>query len=468
MGRLPQLLRLLREPISAEKRALLEARWSELPETLRVGWQVVGQHHPHCGYTLGPSFCSFGCSHCYLPRNANRVPLPTLDDMKAQIDANRRALGPGGGLQITGGDVVDAYWRAGRQDELVEVVQYANQAGVVPMLMTHGQQLLEAPEYLSRLVSDGGLRKLAIHIDITMAGRPGFPINRLRREADLHPLRERFVDLIFEVRRATGVRFSAAHTVTVTERNLDSLGEIFDWLVADPRHLDAFRMLSLQPEADVGRTRFSQQPVTPQETWGQVCSAIGQDLPLDSFLVGDPECSHFSSLLVVFPEADSPAVGESAEPIEPQVINLFDDSAESRAFVSYMLSRFGGVGARGASHLEANVRRLGLVLRHPGSLWKVARYARVIAKREGLGPGDLWRAVRGRTRFGVLSVVQHNFMSADEVAEPRSERVQQRLAACSFRGAVQRGGDWVDVPMCTMNARERESLYDAQIDATQN
>ena len=153
-----KLISLLKEPISAEKRDLLRARWQELPAELQVEWQVVGKHHVHCGYTLGPSYCSFGCTHCYLPSNANRVPLPSLAEMKAQVDANRRLIGPGGGLQITGGDVVDAYWRANRVDELVTIIRYANDAGVVPMLMTHGQVLLEHPDVLERLVRHAGLR----------------------------------------------------------------------------------------------------------------------------------------------------------------------------------------------------------------------------------------------------------------------------------------------------------------------
>ncbi len=464
MWHLGQLFSLLREPVSAEKRTLLQARWQELPADLRVGWQVVGQHHVHCGYTLGPSFCSFGCSHCYLPGNANRVPLPSLADMKAQIDANRRAIGAGGGLQITGGDVIDAYWRESRQDELVAILRYANQAGVVPMLMTHGQKLLDHPSYLVQLVTEGGLRKLAIHIDMTMAGRPGYPIKALRSEADLHPLRERFVELILDVRRQTGVRFSAAHTVTVTERNISSVDEILRWLVSDPRHLEAFRMISLQPEAEVGRTRYSERPVTPEQTWSKVCSGIGLNLPRDSFLVGHPECSHLSSLLVLYPSTSS----REQSPVAGQVINLFDDSSESRSFLSSILATFGGIGARGERHTEANLRRLGLVLRHPASLWRIAKYAVFVARRDGVGLAQLARVLAGRADFRVLSVVQHNFMSAAEIAEPRSEQVEQRLAGCSFRGAVRRGDDWVDVPMCAMNAVEREDLYNVQIGATQN
>src|SRR4051812_22015658 len=114
-------LRAFLHPIDEEKQRVLNDRWASLPPELRTANQISGRHLTHCGFTLGASYCSFHCTHCYLPKNANEVPIPSLSEMREQIDANRRFQGPGGGLQITGGDVADAYWRAGRQTELVEV-----------------------------------------------------------------------------------------------------------------------------------------------------------------------------------------------------------------------------------------------------------------------------------------------------------------------------------------------------------
>jgi hypothetical protein len=179
-----------RVPIDPEKQALLRARWESLPNELRTPNQLAGRHLTHCGFITGASYCSFHCTHCYLPKNANDVPIPPFAEMKEQIEANRHFQGPGGGLQITGGDVADAYWRAGRQKELIEIVRHANRVGLVPMVMTHGQTLLEHPEFLEALVVDGGLRQIAIHIDMTQAGRHGYPINRLTSESDLHPVRK--------------------------------------------------------------------------------------------------------------------------------------------------------------------------------------------------------------------------------------------------------------------------------------
>jgi len=111
-SRLRERWRAFRFPIDPEKQALLRARWESLPNELKTPNQIAGRHLTHCGFITGASYCSFHCTHCYLPKNANEVPIPSLAEMKETIDANRRFQGPGGGLQITGGDLADAYWRA--------------------------------------------------------------------------------------------------------------------------------------------------------------------------------------------------------------------------------------------------------------------------------------------------------------------------------------------------------------------
>ena len=437
----------LRQPIAAEKKALLARRWAELPDDLRTDWQILGRQIVHCGYTLGAAYCSFGCTHCYLPRNANRAPLPSLTEMKEQIDANARLVGENGGLQITGGDVLDAYWRSERPEELIEILRYANDVGVAPMLMTHGQVLLDHPDYLDLLVEKGGLRKLAIHVDTTQAGRPGFPIRGLRREADLDPLRQQFVDLLLACRGRTGARVQAAHTVTVTERNLDSIGDILRWLVGHPDRLRVFRMISFQTEAAVGRTRSSQQPVTPEETWAQICRALETELPRDNLWIGDPRCSSMTTVLFDFRRR--------------RATNLIGSSTEDRLFWKAVLDTFGGVGSRGLSDLDANAQRLALALRHPSIALRALVFARTLLRRERGGPGLALSGALGRV--APLNVVLHNFMDEQRVAA-RTAEVEQRLAACSFRGAVRRGGGWEAVPMCAMNSLEREAPYARQIE----
>lgn len=152
--------RAFRHPIAQEKARILKARWDSLPAELQTDNQIAGRHLTHCGFTLGASYCSFHCTHCYLPKNANSIPIPSFAQVQEQIDANRRFQGPAGGLQITGGDVADAYWRAGRANELIDIVRYVISVGSIPMLMTHGQTLIEHPEFLEQLVVEGGLRQV--------------------------------------------------------------------------------------------------------------------------------------------------------------------------------------------------------------------------------------------------------------------------------------------------------------------
>lgn len=370
--------------------------------------------------------------------------------MKAQIDANRRFIGPGGGLQITGGDVVDAYWQAGRSDELIDIVRYANDAGTVPILMTHGQVLLENPEYLKRLVLRGGLRKVGIHIDITQAGRPGFPIRTLSGESDLHPLRAAFVDLILAVRRATGVPLCAAHLVTVTDRNIETVPDILLWLTSDSRHLDVFRTVSFQTEAQVGRTRPSPNPVSPDQTWRAICAGVNQDLPRDGLWYGHPDCTSMTILLVLFPER--------------RVINLVPRDKRSGEFWSMLLQVFGGIGVSGQNPVTSFMRKLSVVLRHPVLVVRLLSYVRHRLQQENLGVNVLWRMARGQARG--FNLVMHNFMDPCDLNHPQAEVVRQRLRACSFRGAIKRDGVWVAEPMCTMNTHHRESLYADQIAAS--
>ena len=283
-----------RHPILEEKARVLKERWDSLPPELQTNNQISGRHLTHCGFTLGASYCSFHCTHCYLPKNANEIPIPSLEQVKEQIDANRRFQGPGGGLQITGGDVADAYWKSGRADELIEIVRYAYSVGSIPMLMTHGQTLIEHPEFLERLVVEGGLRQISVHVDMTQAGRHGYPIGRIKSEADLHPVRQAFTDLALRIRAKTGCMLEYALSFTVTRRNIDDVPEVIRWYLADPQRSYIWRMLSFQPEADTGRTIFSQRPITSADVWQKICEGTGLPLRRDVSIFGHPDCNSWA------------------------------------------------------------------------------------------------------------------------------------------------------------------------------
>lgn len=433
-----------RHPVDPEKAAILRERWEELPPALRTDQQISGRHLTHCGFTLGASYCSFHCTHCYLPKNANEVPIPSLAQMKEQIDANRRFQGPGGGLQITGGDVADAYWRAGRQGELVEIVRYAYAVGLVPMVMTHGQTFLEHPEFLERLMVEGGLRQVAVHIDLTQAGRHGFPIGRVRTEADLHPVRQAFTDLGWSLRRKTGLPLEFAHNCTVTRRNLEGVSEIVRWFLADPERTVLWRLLSFQPEADTGRTLFSQQPITPALTWEKIREGTGLPLRQDASMFGHPDCNSWASLLVARPSGE--------------IFPMLPDDPSWDRILGRVLERIGGISLVQDDAGTPPWRLAGALWQNPLLAVRLVSYLAGFLF-SGRMPSGVFRALL-RGQVHTVGVGMHNFMDACAVARADEDPVvRARLDSCVFKGAVRQDGEWAAVPMCQMNQQRWSQVY---------
>ncbi len=427
---------------------MLRDRWNTLPPELQTNNQISGRHLTHCGFILGASYCSFHCTHCYLPKNANEVPIPSLADVKEQIDWNRHFQGPGGGLQITGGDVADAYWRSGRADELVEIVRYAYRKGVVPMLMTHGQTLIEHPEFLERLVVEGGLRQISVHVDITQAGRHGFPIGRIKSEADLHPVRQAFTDLAMRIREKTGCPLEYALSFTVTRRNIDDVPEVIRWYLADPQRSYIWRMLSFQPEADTGRTLFSQQPITPDDVWDKICEGVGLPLRRDVSFFGHPDCNSWASLLVARPSG--------------KIFPLLPDEKKFDDLLGEVLAKIGGLSLVNDDAGTPAFRLAGVLFQHPLLAVKLlTRMVRYLSSRKA-PPEILQSLLRGKVH--TLGVGMHNFMDAKMVARAGEDpTIKARLDSCVFKGAVKRDGKWEAVPMCSMNQQTWSEVYESRL-----
>ncbi len=437
-----------RNPIVEEKARVLKERWDSLPAELRTNNQISGRHLTHCGFTLGASYCSFHCTHCYLPKNANEIPIPSLEQVKEQIDANRRFQGPGGGLQITGGDVADAYWKSGRADELVEIVRYAYSVGSIPMLMTHGQTLIEHPEFLERLVVEGGLRQISVHVDMTQAGRHGFPIGRIKSEADLHPVRQAFTDLALRIREKTGFILEYALSFTVTRRNIDEVPEVIRWYLADPQRSYIWRMLSFQPEADTGRTIFSQRPITSADVWQKICDGVGLPLRRDVSIFGHPDCNSWASLLIARPSG--------------KYFPLLPDDRKFDVLLGEVLAKIGGLSLVNDDAGTPAYRLAGILFKYPVLATRVvAQMLRYFTSRKV--PREILQSlVRGKVH--TLGVGMHNFMDAKQVALADSDPViKARLDSCVFKGAVKRNGEWEAVPMCSMNQQTWSEVYDSRL-----
>ena len=83
------------------------------------------------------------------------------------------------------------------------------------MVMTHGDNFRRQPGLLERLMVEGGLTEVSIHVDITQRGRDGHKAPK--SELELMRLREEFAGMVREARRRTGRTLRAAMTLTVTQ-----------------------------------------------------------------------------------------------------------------------------------------------------------------------------------------------------------------------------------------------------------
>ena len=137
---------LFRDPVTAEKREILAARWASLDPAVKLPGQGLGQKATGCGATIGiQPRCDFACTGCYLGSEANRIPALPLSAVLAQLDALRRHLGPKSNVQITDGEVT-----LRPVEELIAILRYARSIGIVPMVMTHGDNLRRQPGLLER------------------------------------------------------------------------------------------------------------------------------------------------------------------------------------------------------------------------------------------------------------------------------------------------------------------------------
>ncbi len=436
-----RLAELFRNPATDEKRALLAHRWEGLDPALRLPGQGLGRQATGCGATIGiQPRCDFACTGCYLGREANDIPALPTSAILRQLDELRRWLGPKSNVQITDGEVT-----LRPIEELTEILRYARGIGVIPMVMTHGDSLRRRPGLLERLMVEGGLTEISIHIDITQRGRDGY--RAPKSELELTPLREEFAAMVREARRRTGLALRAAMTLTVTQENLPQIADVVRWLV---RNRDAFGLVSFQPLAQVGRTRKNQRGVTATDLWDEIGRGTADfGLPLAGagpLHFGHPECTRFVPLIALQRAGEEPRLFQGIRD-EPQ------DVAIMRELLEHGLA---GATFRDDRPIERAARFLGILRAAPGSfLGRARRWASERFRREaGISPARLLlEGLRGRLRLDGITLTSHHFMSPDELRTPLG---QDRLAACLFRLPYR--GEMVS--MCRMNADGvRERFY---------
>jgi len=432
------MIQALLRPVSLERHRVNSERWNNLPDQLKTPEQIIGLSHHSCGATHGVlERCDFACTSCYLGEEANAAePLPR-EKVFRQLDELREFLGPQGKAQITAGEVTLL-----PRETLGEYVRYAIDIGLDPMVMTHGQRFLQEPEYLEELIEQDGLEKISIHVDSTQRGREEW--TPFVTEEQLNPVRDRYANLIRYMRAKTGRKLHAAHTVTVTRKSLEQIPDVMRWFV---RNLDAFRMVSFQPVAEVGRTQDeSIADLTLSDVWERICSTLGKNLNRDAMHFGHPECHIMIPVVIA-------RAGEELCALETARTGKHWD----RAYLRRLLRAVGGYTVRGKSRVENLLGIASLTLRNPLLLVESLFYG---LYRSWGDRRDLTRILLQAARNRSLSVrplvlVVHKFMSPNEL---ESELGRERLQACTFRVPI--GGEMM--AMCELNATGlRSKLYPA-------
>jgi len=445
----PALLRAFLSPVPWNTQRALEQAASRVPEDLRNPRQFLGRQYAGCGATIGTMpRCDFACRGCYLGPRANQISPIAVSEVFRQMDRIRAWLGEGGNVQITDGEVT-----LREESELVAIIRYSREIGLIPMLMTHGEGLRRDSDFLARLMVQGGLTELSIHVDTTQRGRSGSCYKLAVHEEELNPLREEFADLIRRLRRKTHRPLKVVSTVTVTKENLAGVPSVMRCML---RNADVFSLISFQPIAQVGRTEGGLGgSASVEELWRRIAEGLYGDPSLAESLLehqvwfGHPGCNRSVQGLTVTEEGR-----------DPEFMPLVRSGhAQDESFLFAWADRFGGIQFRGDTRLVAACRLLGLVRSAPalilggGSRFLLRQLSRVA---RGPTLPFLWRWFRRRARVDYFNVVSHHFMSASELDTPDG---QERLDLCVFKVPV---GDQF-VSMCELNSRGARDQFYAQM-----
>ena len=425
--------------------SLLKKKWEELPAEFQTLQQMYGRNEEGCGATVGAMpRCDFACRGCYLGEEANHIPAASLEEIKGQMRLLRTYLGKWVNLQLTDGEIT-----LRDPEEILSILHYAKEIELVPIIMTHGDHFRKNPEFLYRLVQEGGLREVSIHIDTTQRGRFGGQYKYATSESELMPLREEFAELIRSVKKVTGVRLRAASTVTVSEQNLSEVSSIAKWFAANS---DAFRIVSFLPVAQVGRTESQVGDLGYQNVWKEVEKGLQGTAPVgkeysekSQWWMGHPECSRFVFGFVLKREN-----GE----LSYRRMSMAEDQADRDLLEEYY-SKWSGISMRGGSQLDKLLQVLKMIVSRPSFFFKtLPEYLfRLLGEYQ---PGARLSLVRDlllrRSRLGRFTVITHHFMDSSELATPLG---QERLKYCSFMVPFR---DEL-VSMCEFNALGKRSEY---------
>jgi hypothetical protein len=168
----------------------------------------------------------------------------------------------------------------------------------------------------------------------------------------------------------------------------------------------------------------------------------------DVSIFGHPDCNSWASLLITRPSG--------------KIFPLLPDDKKFDSLLGEVLRKIGGLSLVNDDAGTPAYRLAGVLFQHPLLAAKlVFKLLRYVTSRKA--PPEIVRSLL-RGKVHTLGVGMHNFMDARKVAEADTDPVvQARLDSCVFKGAVKRNGEWVAVPMCSMNQQTWSEVYDGRL-----
>jgi hypothetical protein len=182
--------------------------------------------------------------------------------------------------------------------------------------------------------------------------------------------------------------------------------------------------------------------------WEKIREGVGLPLRRDVSIFGHPNCNSWASLLIARPSG--------------KFFPLLPDDPRFDTLLGEVLRKIGGLSLVSDDAGTPPYRLAGVLFQHPLLAARlVYQLVRYFTSRKA--PREIFRSfLRGRVH--TVGIGMHNFMSASQVANADQDPVvRARLNSCVFKGAVKRNGEWMAVPMCSMNQHTWSEVYDARL-----
>ncbi len=240
------LVQTLLQPISPERRRVNAGRFLDLPDSLKTPEQIIGFAHHSCGATHGVlERCDFACTSCYLGEEANAAEPLSREEVFQQLDQLREFLGPQGKAQITAGEVTLLPREvAGRVCALCDRHRTRSDGHDARSPLPPGAGISAEADRRRRSGEDLDPRRR----HATGAGG----VESIRHRRTTPPGQGSVCELDSRDAGQDGAKTPRRPHCHGHPKNLDQIPAVMRWLV---RNLDAFRMVSFQPVAEVGRTQ---------------------------------------------------------------------------------------------------------------------------------------------------------------------------------------------------------------------